>query len=234
MTSASTHYPFLAGTFKPIICGIAFMVLFATQYNAQAQQGEITFSVITLSDLPYENLYFRSGKDAVKIDIRNSRRSKPQLVKAAEFFQVYTDSDIPEERYKLVGKGKFPLGASKALFFLRKSTSSEKTDLPIELFGIDDSTAKFPKGSFRFANFMEAQLNIYIGKEAFRIRPKEFKVQKISLSKDGEFTPFLVKDLNGDTLGGTRLFSHASNREMVLVFPPAKGKKRLDIRYFSD
>jgi len=50
----------------------------------------------------------------------------------------------------------------------------------------------------------------------------------------GGFTPFIVKDIEERTLGGTRLFSHAASREMVLIFPPKKGKKRLDIRYFSD
>jgi hypothetical protein len=50
----------------------------------------------------------------------------------------------------------------------------------------------------------------------------------------GGFTSFIVKDMEERTLGGTRLFSHATSREMVLVFPPKKGQKRLDIRYFSD
>jgi hypothetical protein len=54
------------------------------------------------------------------------------------------------------------------------------------------------------------------------------------LTEAGGFTPFIVKDGEGKVLGGTRLFSHAASREMVLIFPPKKGKKRLDIRYFSD
>jgi len=54
------------------------------------------------------------------------------------------------------------------------------------------------------------------------------------LTEVGGFTPFIVKDIEERTLGGTRLFSHAASREMVLIFPPKKGQKRLDIRYFSD
>ena len=50
----------------------------------------------------------------------------------------------------------------------------------------------------------------------------------------GGFTSFIVKDIEERALGGTRLFSHAASREMVLIFPPKKGQKRLDIRYFSD
>jgi hypothetical protein len=54
------------------------------------------------------------------------------------------------------------------------------------------------------------------------------------LTEAGGFTPFIVKGIEERTLGGTRLFSHAASREMVLIFPPKKGKIRLDIRCFSD
>jgi len=54
------------------------------------------------------------------------------------------------------------------------------------------------------------------------------------LTEAGGFNPFIVKDIEERTLGGTRLFSNAASREMVLIFSPKKGQKRLDIRYFSD
>lgn len=199
-----------------------------------AQENETTFSVIALSKLPYEKLYYRSGRDALPLQINEARRSKPKPIKVSEIFEIYADSDDSDKKYKLVGKAKFPVATRKFLFFLRDSNSTDEADLPIDIFGIDDSESKFPKSSFRFANFMNTPLAISFGKEGFRLRPKEFTIKKLALSEDGEFTPFLVRNLNGDNLGGTRLFSHAANREMILIFPPKKGAKRLDIRFFSD
>jgi hypothetical protein len=66
------------------------------------------------------------------------------------------------------------------------------------------------------------------------MKPGASMVRKLNLTEAGSFTPFLVKDGEGKVLGGTRLFSHAASRKMVLIFPPKKGQKRLDIRYFSD
>lgn len=207
------------------------------QEEEKVERKKNTFSVIALTDLPFEKLYYRYNKKATTINASGARRS-PQypLSSSSDVFEIYTDNndpDKPEIRYKLVGRAE-SIASSKALYFLRKSDSQAQDALPIEMFGLDDSEAKFPESSFRFISFMKVPLYIEFDNNQFSIKPNDVKVQKLKLSKEGAFTPFIVKDTKGKLLGGTRLFSHSGNREMVLIFPPKKDRKRLDIRYFSD
>ena len=197
-------------------------------------RGRITFTAIPLSSLPYENLYYRNGKEFTPIEMRKGRRSKPCTLSSAEFLELYTDHEDPALKYQLIGKVPLLTGTSNILYFLRKNGSNQAGVLPLGLYGIDDSEATFPDSSFRFINFINAPLVVEFNKKRFDMKPGQSAVRKLNLPEAGAFTPFIVRDINGNTLGGTRLFSHASNREMVLIFPPKQGKKRLDIRYFSD
>ena len=197
-------------------------------------RGRVTFTVIPLSSLPYEKLYYRNGAELIQLEVRKGRRSEPYALNADDFFELYTDHTDPEERYRLICRAPFVAGTRKMLYFLRKTGSSRPGALPVALFGVDDSELTFPDSSFRFINFINAPLGIEFNKKRFGIKPGQSTVRKLELPEEGSFNPFIVKDMNGKILGGTRLFSHASNREMVLIFPPQQGKKRLDIRYFSD
>jgi len=199
-----------------------------------SKRGGITFTVISLSNLPYENLYYRNGKKFTPIEVRKSKRSKPYPLSSAEFIELFTDHEDPELKYRLIGKASLITGTSQILYFLRENGSNKEGALPLGLFGVDDSEATFPDSSFRFINFINAPLLIEFDKKRFGMKPGQSKVQKLNLTEAGGFTPFIVKDIEEVILGGTRLFSHAASREMVLIFPPKKGKKRLDIRYFSD
>lgn len=198
------------------------------------KRGPITFTVISLSSLPYETLYYRNGKKFIPIEPRKSKRSKPYALSSAEFIELYTDHEDPEQRYRLIGKAPLITESREMLYFLKEVGSQKKGRLPVRLFGLDDSDLTFPDSSFRFINFINAPLLIEFDNERFGMKAGESKISKLDLPAAGEFTSFIVKDIEERTLGGTRLFSHAASREMVLIFPPKKGKKRLDIRYFSD
>ena len=198
------------------------------------ERGPITFTVISLSSLPYETLYCRNGEKFTPIELRKGKRSKPYTLSSAEFIELYTDHEDPEQRYRLIGKAPLITESSEMLYFLKDVGSNEAGRLPVGLFGLDDSDLTFPDSSFRFINFINAPLLIEFDNERFGMKPGQSKISKLDLPAAGEFTSFIVKDIEERTLGGTRLFSHAASREMVLIFPPKQGKKRLDIRYFSD
>jgi hypothetical protein len=199
-----------------------------------SKRGGVSFTVLPLSSLPYENLYYRNGKTITPIEIRKGKRSMSYPLSSAEFIELFTDHEDPELRYRLIGKAPLLTGTSRILYFLRETGSNKEGARPLGLFGIDDSKATFPDSSFRFINFINAPLSIEFNKKQFDMKPGQSKVHKLNLTEAGSFTPFIVKDMEERTLGGTRLFSHAASREMVLIFPAKKGKKRLDIRYFSD
>ncbi|MGB2012037.1 MAG: hypothetical protein ACPHYF_10960, partial [Akkermansiaceae bacterium] len=202
--------------------------------NNAAPKGN-TFTVIALSAIPYENIYYRKGEEYVAIELRKGMRSQAYaLGQGSATMDIFTDHDDEENPYKLVGRAPLVSGTSKMLFFIGMSNSTDQKALPLVLYGLDDSRTAFPNGSFRFINFISAPLVIDFHKKRFLVKPGKPVLQKLNLSQAGSFTPFVVRDSKGKILGGTRLFSHATNREMVLVFPPKKGAKRLDIRYFPD
>ena len=212
----------------------AFFIAGISSAEEPNKRGPITFTVISLSSLPYETLYYRNGKKFTPIELRKSKRSKPYALSSAEFIELYTDHEDPEQRYRLIGKASLITGTSQMLYFLKEAGSKKKGRLPVRLFGLDDSEATFPDSSFRFINFINAPLLIEFDHKRFGMKAGQSKISKLDLPAGGEFTSFIVKDIEERTLGGTRLFSHAASREMVLIFPPKKGKKRLYIRYFSD
>ena len=192
------------------------------------------FSAIALSKIPYENLYYRNGTKFIEIIWKNSRRSDPYPLSEAEALELFIEHDDPEQPYRLVGKASLVANTQKMLYFVGLNGSKQEGQLPLKLYGIDDSQTVFPDSSYRFINFAPVPLVVDFNKKRFALKPGQPKVQKVSLSEAGEFTPFVVRTSKGKVLGGTRLFSHATNREMVLIFPPKKGSKRMDIRFFSD
>ena len=212
----------------------AFFLIGTLSAEEPNKGGRVTFTAISLSSLPYENLYYRNGKDFTQIELRKSKRSKPYALSSAEFIELYTDNEDPEQRYRLIGKAPLITGSIEMLYFLKEVGSKDTGGLPVALFGLDDSESTFPDSSFRFINFINAPLLIEFDDERFGMRAGQSKISKLDLPAGGEFTSFIVRDIEERILGGTRLFSHATSREMVLIFPAKKGKKRLDIRYFSD
>ena len=213
-------------------------LLCAQEQQADEQEEEpkgIVFTAISLSNLPYESIYYRNGEDFIKIEWRNGSRSKPYSLSKAKLLEVFIDHDDPENPYRLVGRAALVAGTQTMLYFFGENGSKKEGALPVSLYGIDDSESAFPESSYRFINFVKVPLVVYFDKKKrFLIKPGKPVVHKLNLSKGGEFTPFVLRDTKGKVLGGTRLFSHATNREMVLIFPPKKGSKRMDIRFFSD
>ena len=194
----------------------------------------VSFTAIEIAKLPYEKVYYRNGKEFIEIKWRNGSKTIPYSLSKAKVFEIFIDHDDPEQPYLLVGKAPLVAGTNKMLYFFAPNASQQEGALPVRLYGIDDSERAFPKSSYRFINFTSVPLVIDFVKKRFVIKPGKPTVKKLSLPKAGEWSPFVVRSSKGKVLGGTRLFSHATNREMVLIFQPKKGEKRMDIRYFSD
>ncbi len=192
------------------------------------------FTAIALSKIPYENLYYRNGTKFIEIIWKNGRRSDAYPLSKAEALELFIEHDDPEKPYLLVGKASLVANTQKMLYFVGLNGSKQEGQLPLKLYGIDDSKSVFPESSYRFINFISVPLVIDFNKKRFLVKPGKPTVKKLNLTKAGQFTPFVVRSDKGKVLRGTRSFSHATNRKMVLIFPPKKGKKPLDIRFFSD
>lgn len=201
--------------------------------DSKAHRG-MAFTAIALSKIPYAKLYYRNGDKFIEIKWKNGSRSEPFPLSKTKHLEVFIEHDDPKRPYLMVGKAPLVPNTRKMLYFFAENASEKEKSLPVSLYGIDDSETIFPRSSYRFINFANVPLMVDFNNKRFALKPGLPEVQKVSLPQAGEFTPFVVRTGKGKVLGGTRLFSHATNREMVLIFPPKKGKDRLDIRYFSD
>lgn len=200
----------------------------------EGKEMRVSFSAIALNQIPYDKVYYRHGKEFIEIQWRNGMRTFPYSLSKAKALEVYIDHNDPENPFKLIGKAPLVSNTSKMLYFFAHNATPQEGGLPVSLYGIDDSERAFPESSYRFINFTSVPLIVDFNKKRFHVKPGKPTVKKVNLSKLGEFTPFVVRDSKGKVLGGTRLFSHATNREMVLIFQPKKSSKRMDIRYYSE
>ncbi len=229
----------LTHIWRPWLLAVITFLGFISTSAAQEPQNNAppkgdTFTVIALSAIPYETIYYRKGEEFIPIELRNGMRSTPYGLAQTEFLELFIEHNDEENPYKLVGKAPLVKGTDKMLFFIGTRNATDEEVLPLALYGLDDSRSAFPNGSFRFINFISTPLVIDFHKKRFLVKPGTPVLQQLKLTQGGSFTPFVVRDTKGKILGGTRLFSHATNREMVLIFPPKKGSKRMDIRFFSD
>lgn len=217
---------------------LALLALFFVSPMAVAEQGIEdrggTFTMIAPSGLPYQKLYYRAGKEYIPIQLRERRRSEPYPISSAEFIELYTDHSNPEVPYRLIGKGKLVPKSNEILFFLINVGSAKNGRLPVLVLGLDDSKTAFPDSSFRFINFINTPLLVEFDHQEFHMKPGQSKISKLDLPAEGDFTPFTVKNLEGKRMAGTRLFSHAQGRELVLMFSPEEGRRRINIQYYSD
>ncbi|MGB1937936.1 MAG: hypothetical protein ACPHVK_10640, partial [Akkermansiaceae bacterium] len=111
--------------------------------NNAAPKGN-TFTVIALSAIPYENIYYRKGEEYVPIELRNGMRSQAYaLGQGSATMDIFTDHDDEENPYKLVGRAPLVSGTSKMLFFIGMSNSTDQKALPLVLYGLDDSRTAF-------------------------------------------------------------------------------------------
>jgi hypothetical protein len=229
-----TKYPAQARLLQALLCVALLFHLTLANGQQPAPHSGGKFTLIGISKLPYRTLYYRNGGEFIPVELEEGRRSSAYSIAAAEFLELYTDHADPEEKYQLIGKAPLIAGAREMLYFLKHLGSGNKRGLPVALFGLDDSLEKFPHSSYRFINFMNQPLLLEFDNERFGMRAGESKISKLDLPAEGAFTSFRVRNIEKKRLAGTRLFSSADSREMVLIFPSKPGKRRLDIRYFSD
>ena len=153
------------------------------------------------------------------------------MVPSTESMELYADHRDPEQPYRLLVSAS-PTTSKEILFFLFNLGTNDNGTLPLLVLGLDDSKKAFQDNSFRFINFINTPLMVRFDNEQFRMEPGQTKISKLDLPAGGDFTPFTIEDIEGKKCGYAAF--HHRGREMVLIFSPKEGKKRLNIQYFSD
>ena len=213
---------------------LSLLLLPLSAIDLRAQSGKMQFSCISWSKLPYEKVYYADGKKMLPLQVAVGRRSELQSISNAQSLKLFISNENAEGKmeYKQVAEAALIASSKRMLFIVGKAR--DEATFPISLYGLDDSLASFPPGSFRFLNFTPLPLEVTFNGKSSRVKPKAVTLIKSRVAKGGGFLPFTVKLLDGRELFETRLYSQQRGREMVLIGPPPKGQKNLKIKFLSE
>ena len=91
------------------------------------------FTAIALSEIPYENLYYRNGTKFIEITWKNGRRSDPYPLSEAKSLELFIDHDDPKKPYLLVGKACTRCWHKKNALFRRPKRLRQRRPAPAKV-----------------------------------------------------------------------------------------------------
>lgn len=203
----------------------------SVQAQSQNAKSGREFSLIAWGELPYDSVYYRKGSTMNEMEIKVGRRSEPYSMPSDGKLEMFiTEKDAEgKETYKMVGRASIMENAKKMLFVV--FPNKKDSDLPISMFGINDSLDVFPAGSFRFMNFTSVPMEGSFNGSVFRLKPWKTTVVKSKKRSGGSFLPFYIRTMKGEMLYETRLLGQPSGREVVFIMPPSNSSGRINIKF---
>jgi|GEM_PF-1340907 len=187
--------------------------------------------------LPFEVFYY-DGEAYQPVKLRLKQRSEryklPVGQTTFQLFQKQTD-ESGEVSYEPVGSALIPASAKVTLFLL--SLAPPEAEMPLRIFGIDDSIKVFPPGSFRFVNVADRVLLISINGVKVEMKPREIRVVQPEVPDLGGFIPFFVADKDSQkVIYQTQLYGQKRGRKMgfIVINERADGREGVSIRFLSE
>ena len=102
------------------------------------------------------------------------------------------------------------------------------------VFALDDSPVVFGRRTFRFVNLTQQMISVEFAGETQQVEVDDVVVMESRVDKKGGFIPCIMRDPEGETIYGTRLFAQPNGREDVFIRPsPIKGRKAPSIKFIS-
>lgn len=245
------YKPFSLLTPKHLLTAILTMLPLAIPGALQAKDKKSTesqpveFSCVAWEILPFPELFYRNGKEYLPIKLSAGQRSPAYPLQDAHALELFVQNDNPTaegqsaspDSFKLAGLAPLREGTGRMLFLIEPTKESDKkpNDLPLQLRGLDDSLEAFPAGSFRFINQTPDLLRIELGGGDTHDLPEGGEqVLSPDFSAGGGFLPVIMKNEEGRIVLENRFFAQRTGRELVIISPPAEGRKELKVKFLSD
>jgi len=199
-----------------LTCGLLLFVAPAFGQSNEREQG-MPFTCLQWGKLPYEEIFYRNGSEAIPLELYDGRRSQTYFLNVQGVLELYLKpgadgSDNLEP--VLVGRTTYDPANKRMLFILK--AAPEGSNLPIGILPIEDSVETFPAGTFRFANFSPEPLTVEIGDTKDRLTPNSIEVFRPKTSPKGGLISMIVYDATGKTVFGRRIFGQPRDRKMVI------------------
>ena len=212
------------------------MTLVPMSIDAQSQQPTkvIECTYIYWDGIPEGELYFRMGDEYYPMAFRRGARAAAISVARMERFEVFRKVDKPlegEALYEFIAETAVPHDARRILFLVM---APNQEDGDHRVFALDDSPLVFGRRTFRFVNLTQQMISVEFAGETQQVEVDGFVVMESRVDKKGGFIPCIMRDPEGETIYGTRLFAQPNGREDVFIRPsPIKGRKAPSIKFIS-
>ena len=214
------------------------LLLFGLPSELKAQTQEpskvIECTYIYWDGIPEDELYFRMGDEYYPMAFRHGARAAAISVARMEKFEVFRKIDKPfegEALYDFVAEAAVPHDASSILFLVM---APNQEDGDHRVFALDDSTLVFGQRTFRFVNLTQQMISVEFAGETQQVDVDGDIVMQSNVDEKGGFIPCIMRDPEGETIFGTRLFAQPNGREIVFIRPsPIKGRKAPSIKFIS-
>jgi hypothetical protein len=217
--------------------GLIFVLLPLSTLSAQTPQvrSSIEFSCVSWEALFLSEIFYREGSEYIELQLRPKVRSQLYSLKGGhEALELYTKGLDEDGQliYKLIAQAPIAVGTSRMLFFIQESKQAE--GFPLNMFGIDDSLAVFPIGSFRFVNTTQVPLQVLFPRTKGALPARGMTVLTPEMPKLGGFIPLYITDMEKDIVFESRLFGQPRGRKMVFIQAPKKLGGRARVRFLPE
>ena len=224
-------------------CIASLLVLFSllsdqllAEEKAEEQQASkvIECSFLHWGDVPEEKLFFRMGEEYHPMTFRMSARAGKISLKRMAEFEVFRELENPvegEAAYEFLASAAVPSEFGKLLFLV---LPSDKEEGQYRVVAMDDSVEAFPRAYFLFVNLTEQMISVEFSGETQEVEVNENAVMQSNVDEKGGFIPCIMRDPDGETIYGTRLFAQPNGRELVLIRSGIReGNNRPRVKFIS-
>lgn len=220
---------------SPFFLAFSLAMVFLPSAKVLAQQGgKIEFTCVQWGQLPFEKIFYYDGKTYQELELKGERRSDIYEMSRSQTMSLFTRElgASGDMEFKLIGQTALQSGVQRYLFLIKSATSSS-AELPVQMYGMDDSLNTFPPGSFRFVNFTPVPLVVEFNGKSEPISRSGIAQVASGVSVNGGFLPCFIKLNDGRVIFESRLIAQPNGREIVFILPPGERKDRLTLKFLS-
>ena len=171
-------------------------------------------------DNPEEELFLRIGEEYHAIKFKGGSHGGNISLRRMANFEVFRKVENPvegESIYELIGETAVPDDASKVLFLV---IPPDGEDGQHRIFALNDSIEVFGRGAFRVVNLTQESISVEFLEKTQSVDVDEDVVMQTKVDKAGGLLPCVMRNPDGETIFGTRIFCQATGRDVVFLRPP--------------
>lgn len=228
----------MLNTMKNVLLSVLVVLLGMGSLSGQTsiRKAQATFSCATWEKMFSHEVYYRFGKKYAPVSFIMGRRSEAYPLAPGEEFALYkqVQNEEGETTYVPVVKCKVPRHGGKLLVILEKVTNAAGKS-KVYLFPMDDAVQNFPRGTYKFVNFVRRPLDVSFGKVQKTIAPAKNVVVDPKIPSSGGFVPLYVRFPNSSKVVlEESVYGQYLSRCIVILSESKNPRRPMRMRFLNE